>query len=286
MLAAIRSSYHGYGDSCRELFKLALPRRLGKHGRLGPRCSPGGVCPPGAHPKNAPPLNVRNRSYVSCHTAARSWDRTGYSTSLATRIPSFCKLQRSDDWRGENTAGLSEESTCLRVTSTRSLSRSAKPRDRCGRTNKLLTIRSGLSQPSFATLPLARGSIPRSLSIVRGSELLALECAMTLIVLITIGFITCGFLLYVLVQWMRDGSRKSAGSPSTTEVTHADTQKRQRLVIAFRRNEKRKSQRVSKPTGAYRGTGQKASLCFMAPRENRTGAAFGMTGMRRTKWST
>jgi hypothetical protein len=208
------------------------------------------------------------------------------STSLATHIPSFCKLQRSDDWRGENTAGLSEESTCLRVTSTRSLSRSAKPRDRCGRTNKLLTIRSGLSQPSFATLPLARGSIPRSLSIVRGSEVLALECAVTLIVLITIGFLACGFLLHVLVQWMRDGSRKSAGSPSTTEVTHADSQKRQRLVIAFRRNEKRKSQRVSKPTGAYRGTRQKAAWCFRAPRENRTGAAFGMTGMRRTKWST
>ena len=121
---------------------------------------------------------------------------------------------------------------------------------------------------------------------MRGSELLALECAMTLIVLITIGFLACGFLLYVLVQWMRDGSRKSAGPPSTTEVTHADSQKRQRLVIAFRRNEERKSQRVSKPTGAYRGTRQKAALCFMAPRENRKGAAFGMTGMRRTKWST
>ena len=100
---------------------------------------------------------------------------------------------------------------------------------------------------------------------MRGSELLALECAMTLIVLITIGFLACGFLLYVLVA---APVSHPLGPPSTTVVTHADSQKRQRLVIALRRNEKRKSQRVRKPTGAYRGdTIVKKPPCALWPHE-------------------
>jgi hypothetical protein len=37
---------------------------------------------------------------------------------------------------------------------------------------------------------------------------------MTLIVLATIGFLACVFLLFVLVQWMRDGNRKTKTRPA------------------------------------------------------------------------
>ena len=74
---------------------------------------------------------------------------------------------------------------------------------------------------------------------------------MTLIILMAICLFACGFLLYVLAQWIRDGKRKPTGLPSTTEWTHAQSGKRQPLLITSRRINKKERQLPLKRSKAF-----------------------------------
>jgi hypothetical protein len=55
---------------------------------------------------------------------------------------------------------------------------------------------------------------------------------MTLIVLATICFLACVFLLFVLVQWMRDGNRKTKTRPAAnSEVGETRDAKHPHIVV-------------------------------------------------------
>jgi hypothetical protein len=70
----------------------------------------------------------------------------------------------------------------------------------------------------------------------RATELVpSAPCAMTLILLTTICFFGCGFLLYVLVQWMRETKRKPASPPAIgNEADQLGEKKRLRVVKSRR----------------------------------------------------
>lgn len=65
---------------------------------------------------------------------------------------------------------------------------------------------------------------------------------MILIILVAICLLACGFLLYVLAQWIRDGKRRPAAPQSTTEWIRAKGGKRQPLLITSRRIDKKEGQ--------------------------------------------
>ena len=54
---------------------------------------------------------------------------------------------------------------------------------------------------------------------------------MSLLILIAIRLLACGFLLGVLAQWIRDGKRKPAAPQSTTGGMRAKSGTRQPLLI-------------------------------------------------------
>lgn len=63
---------------------------------------------------------------------------------------------------------------------------------------------------------------------------------MTLIVLTTICFLACVFLLFVLVQWIRDGKRKTTTRPTAdSEVSEARETKHPHIVGPRRTVERR-----------------------------------------------
>jgi hypothetical protein len=85
-------------------------------------------------------------------------------------------------------------------------------------TYEFLTDCSGLPDVRFAMLPFGAGEVSSSNlphSLRNGAYVVPCVLqAMTLIVLATICFLACVFLLFVLVQWMRDGNRKTKTSPA------------------------------------------------------------------------
>jgi hypothetical protein len=62
--------------------------------------------------------------------------------------------------------------------------------------------------------------------------------AMTPVIFITIGFLSCCFLLYVLMEWTQDRQRKSGSSGGAdTEINHGEH--RNQHVVNFRSKERR-----------------------------------------------
>src|SRR5215469_5530748 len=83
---------------------------------------------------------------------------------------------------------------------------------------------------------------------------------MALVILFAICFFACGFLLYALVQWVRDGKRKSTSTKAHPEKVSDPGNHRGSKVVALRRDG---------------GRGDQSS-----PRSRRAGAA-----TRRSAWN-
>jgi hypothetical protein len=65
-------------------------------------------------------------------------------------------------------------------------------------------------------------------------------CAMTPVIFITIGFLSCWFLLYALVEWTQDSQRKSAKKLASGGEISEGEHKQQEQVISFRKKEPRR----------------------------------------------
>jgi hypothetical protein len=66
--------------------------------------------------------------------------------------------------------------------------------------------------------------------------LLWVPCAMTPVIFITIGFLSCWFLLYALMEWTQDRQRKSGStSGADHEINH--TEHWNQRVVHFRNKE-------------------------------------------------
>jgi len=68
---------------------------------------------------------------------------------------------------------------------------------------------------------------------------------MTLIVLVTICFLGCGFLLYVLFQWTRESKRKPASRSAIGDEVGQAGQKKQPHIVGSRRAAKRHDRTAS-----------------------------------------
>jgi hypothetical protein len=100
---------------------------------------------------------------------------------------------------------------------------------------EFLTNCSGLLERSFAIVGFVERifGVPRRLLPLEG----VLWGAMTPVIFITIGFLSCWFLLYALVEWTQDRQRKSGASSGADEEISRREHWNQR-VVHFRNKER------------------------------------------------
>jgi hypothetical protein len=63
---------------------------------------------------------------------------------------------------------------------------------------------------------------------------------MTPVIFLTIGFLSCWFLLYALVEWAQDSQHKSAKSQASGGELSDGEPRKQEQIISFRKKEPRR----------------------------------------------
>jgi hypothetical protein len=96
----------------------------------------------------------------------------------------------------------------------------------------------GLSERRFATFIYVERRIQVLLHGKKRGKTLspAPFCVMSLVVLTTICILACGFFLYVLLQWLRDGKRETAPGSAADQESWRSRQNAQLKVVSFRKD--------------------------------------------------